>query len=136
MLPHLNKTPSSELDWFEALAALTRYLRGPSGCPWDRKQSAADFARFAREEMDELLEAFEQGDDGHVAEELGDTLFTLLAVAAAAETEGRFTLTQTLEGIHEKMVRRHGHIFGEHSAETAEDAVSVWEEIKKAEKGR
>ena len=68
MYPHWEKQPESEIDWFQALAALARYLRSPDGCPWDREQTAARFAAFAREEADEYLEAFEKGDK--MAEEL------------------------------------------------------------------
>jgi len=132
---HIGKIPQSEPDWFEALVGLARYLRSPEGCLWDRKQSARNFAGFAREEAAELVAAFEESDaDVHIEEEWGDTLFTLLAMAAAAETEGRFTLRRALERTHEKMIRRHGHIFGEHAADTPEDVVDVWNTIKAQEK--
>ena len=133
--PHVRKIPQSELEWLEALIALSRFLRSPEGCPWDRKQTAESFARFVHEEAGELVEAFHEGHTNeHIEEEWGDTLFTLLASLAAAETEGRFTLEHALRRTHEKMVRRHGHIFGTHTAESPEDVVEVWREIKQREK--
>lgn len=132
--PHLEKQPETESDWFEALIALARYLRTPEGCPWDREQGAADFARFLADEVREQVEALDSGDDGHAREEFGDVFFTLLATAAAAEEEGRFRLGEALEQIHEKMIRRHEHVFGDARAETAEDAIRVWEEAKRKEK--
>lgn len=133
-LPHIGRIPQSERDWFDALVALARYLRGPNGCPWDRKQTSSNFARFAREEAEELAQACAAGADDEIEEEWGDTLFTLLAAAAAAESEGRFALIHALERAHAKMVRRHGHIFGEHTAKTPEDAAAVWNRIKAREK--
>jgi tetrapyrrole methylase family protein / MazG family protein len=135
-LPHLEKTPRDENDWFAALLALARYLRGPEGCPWDRKQRVADFVRYAAEETEELAEACERRDAGHMAEEFGDCFFTLLAAAAAAEEEGVFQLEDALRGIHEKMVRRHGHVFGGDKAATAEDAVEIWKRVKAQEQGK
>ncbi len=132
--PHLEKQPETESEWFEALIALARYLRTPEGCPWDREQGAADFARFLADEVREQVEALDSGDNLHAREEFGDVFFTLLATAAAAEEEGRFRLGDALERIHEKMIRRHEHVFGDATAETAEDVVRVWEEAKRKEK--
>ena len=95
--PHLRKPPEGESEWFEALIALARYLRRPEGCPWDREQGAADFARYLTDEVEELVEALNSGDNRHAGEEFGDVFFTLLATAAAAEEEGRFRLEEALE---------------------------------------
>ena len=133
-MPHLPEMPQSEAQWFDALVSLARYLRTPDGCPWDREQTSSDFARYAGEEAAELAEAIEEGDDTHIEEEWGDTLFTLLATLAAAEEEGRFTLRHALEVTHEKMIRRHAHIFGEHEASTPEEVARVWEDVKAREK--
>ncbi len=133
-LPHIQETPQNETEWFAALAGLARFLRSPEGCPWDRKQTALDFARFVREEVDEYIEALEQGDKTHAAEEFGDSLFVLLASAAAAESEGRFPLQQALEMAHEKMVRRHAHVFDKDRAATPEEAIEAWNKIKAQEK--
>ena len=132
--PHIQRNPRNELEWFEALINLARYLRSPQGCPWDRKQTARDFAAFVTEEAAELNDAFQEDSDEAIEEEWGDTLFTLLATAAAAETENRFTLDHALQRIHEKMIRRHAHIFGEHCADTPEDVANLWKAIKAQEK--
>jgi tetrapyrrole methylase family protein / MazG family protein len=132
--PHIQKIPQSEPEWMQALIALSRFLRSPEGCPWDRKQSANSFAQFVREEAAELVEAFGEEDaNEHIEEEWGDTLFTLLATMAAAESEGRFCLEHALRRAHEKMIRRHGHIFGEHTAQNPDEVVEVWRKIKERE---
>ena len=133
--PHWEVDPSTEPEWFQVLIALARYLRTPEGCPWDREQSAQDFTRYLAEEVEELRKALQSGDAGHSQEEFGDALFSLLAVAAAAEEEGRFRLHDALVGIHEKMIRRHAHVFGDAKADTAEDAVRVWKKVKEQERG-
>ena len=133
-LPHIDKTPETETEWFAALAALTRFLRSPEGCPWDREQTAVSFARYAGEESGEYVEALEGSDNAHAAEEFGDALFVLLSSAAAAEAEGRFTLKDALAAAHEKMVRRHAHVFDKTKAATSEEAVASWNRIKAEEK--
>ena len=133
-LPHISGTPSDENGWFEALMALARYLRTPDGCPWDREQTGQDFAGYLRGEVDELIESLAEKNPADVEEEAGDVLFTLLATIAAAEEEGSISLETVMEKAHEKMIRRHEHVFGEVKAKTAEDAVRAWEEAKRKEK--
>lgn len=133
-LPHIDKWPETEVEWFSALINMARFLRGPDGCPWDRRQTTRSFAGFAEEEARELIEACDEGDNAHIQEELGDCLFVLLACVAAAEAEGRFSLAAALQGIHEKMVRRHGHVFGDDKAETPEAAMDAWNQVKAREK--
>ena len=132
--PHLKTTPETETEWFDALAALARFLRAPGGCPWDQERTAMDFAAFAAEEVEELIEALAADDNQHVEEEFGDCLFTLMACAAAAEAEGRFTLGGALERAHEKLVRRHNHVFCADKATTPEEAMVSWQRIKAQEK--
>lgn len=136
LLPHMKKAPKGEADWFSTLMDLARYLRTPEGCPWDRQQTSADFSGFLKEECNELLDALRDGDNEDIAEEFGDCLFTLLASAAAAEEEGRFNLLDALQAAHEKMVRRHEHVFGENKADTPEGAIDSWNRIKAEEKKR
>ncbi len=132
---YLQEIPESEDQWLAALVKLARYLRSPEGCPWDRKQTTANFAKYLREEAEELAEAVEENDNAHIAEEFGDTFFCALMLAVVAEDEGRFSLREAFQRAHEKMIRRHGHIFGDHVAETPEDVAKVWEQIKAEEKG-
>lgn len=133
LYPHLKKLPGTESEWFEAVISLARYLRSPQGCPWDQQQTAKNFADFAREEAVELDEAFAKDDNEEIEEEYGDTFFCMLAAVAAAEEEGRFTLRHALERIHQKMIRRHDHVFGENKAQTPEQAIESWNKIKAAE---
>jgi len=135
-LPHVKREPENEAEWFATLAALARYLRSPQGCPWDQKQTAQSFASFVKEEIEELMEAFGSGDKAHIEEEFGDTLFCLIASAACAEAEGLFTLEGALTRIHEKMIRRHDHVFGDTEAATPEAAVDSWNRIKAEERRR
>lgn len=132
--PYLDRQPEDETEAFQALIALARFLRSPQGCPWDREHFTLEFSRFLHEETQELVEAVESGDNDHAEEELGDCLFTLLAAAAAAEEEGRFTLEQAMRRSLEKMIRRHDHVFGDDKAATPEEAVAAWEKIKAAER--
>lgn len=133
-LPYISKTPETEMEWYQALADLARYLRTPEGCPWDREHDSQQFAGFVADESREFIEALASGDNDHAEEEFGDCLFTLIASAAAAEEEGRFTLRHALERAHEKMVRRHDHVFGENKALSPEAAMDAWNRVKAEEK--
>ena len=132
--PHISSLPETETEWFGALVSLARFLRSPEGCPWDQKQCSEDFAKYAKEEVDEYLEALGQNDHTEAEIEFGDSLFVLLASAAAAESEGRFDLKGALMRAHEKMIRRHAHVFDKEKASTPEEAVEAWNRIKEAEK--
>jgi len=122
-----------------ALARLTELLgvvyrlRDEGGCPWDRKQSLASMVPNLQEEAAEVAEAVAVDDDAHVAEELGDTLLNVLLMARIGEDEGRFDLAAVAAGIAEKLVRRHPHVFGELSAEDADQALASWNDAKAAE---
>lgn len=135
-LPHLKGEPQNEQEWFQALADLARYLRTPEGCPWDQKQTSASFAGYLASEAKEYVESLEAGENVEAEEEFGDCLFTLIASMAAGEAEGRFELKRALQRCHEKMVRRHEHVFGENKAMTPEEAEASWERIKAEERAR
>ncbi len=151
-IPHLAAPVAAELM---ALDELVRTLR--ERCPWDRRQTHASLSRHLLEESYEVLEAidvlagFDAGpgrgatgpaEDGeamavaHLEEELGDLLFQVYFHAILAAEEGRFTLADVARGVHDKLVARHPHVFGDVTAETADDVATNWEAIKKAEKGR
>ncbi len=106
--------------WFEKLVKLQARLRAPNGCPWDREQTHMTLRTYLIEEAYEVLEALESGDDAKFAEELGDLLLQVVFHADIAKGEGRFDVAQVIEGIHEKMVRRHPHVFGEKRAKDAQ----------------
>jgi len=118
---------------------LVRTLR--EQCPWDREQTHHTLTKHLLEEAYEVLEAIEAHDpddpatDDHLAEELGDLLFQVEFHAVIAEQDGRFTMADVADGMHDKLVRRHPHVFGTVAADTADQVLANWEQIKKTEKG-
>jgi MazG family protein len=120
--------------WFERLVALQARLRAPKGCPWDIEQTHLSLRTYLIEEAYEVLEALESGDDGKFAEELGDLLLQVVFHAQIASEEGRFTAADVVREIHQKMVRRHPHVFGEKSARNAAEVLKNWEQIKAEER--
>ncbi|MEJ2032963.1 MAG: nucleoside triphosphate pyrophosphohydrolase [Deltaproteobacteria bacterium] len=110
-------------------------LRAPDGCPWDRKQTAESFKSYVIEEAHELLEAIDGNDPAHICEELGDLLFQLVFLARLYEEKGLFGMTDAIQAISAKMVRRHPHVFGDLKAGNDEELRRRWQEIKAREKG-
>jgi tetrapyrrole methylase family protein / MazG family protein len=121
-------------DWFEKLAAVQARLRAPDGCPWDREQTHASLRTYLIEEAYEVLEALESGDDGKFAEEMGDLLLQIVFHSQIAKEEGRFTVSDVIREVHDKMVRRHPHVFGEKRAKDSAEVLKNWEQIKKEER--
>ncbi|GAC1631439.1 MAG: nucleoside triphosphate pyrophosphohydrolase [Candidatus Acidiferrum sp.] len=129
------KTPKAAAGmWFEKLVQLQSRLRAPDGCPWDREQTHMTLRTYLIEEAYEVVEALESGDDGKFAEELGDLLLQVVFHADIAGEEGRFTAADVIQGIHDKMVRRHPHVFGEKRAMDAKAVLKSWEKIKAEER--
>lgn len=120
---------------FERLVAVMDLLRGESGCPWDREQDHHTLKRFLQEEAYEVLEAIDAEDPDLLREELGDLLLQVVFHARIAAEAGSFDVNDVCQGIVDKMVRRHPHIFGKDRIDTAEAVLQRWEEIKLAEKG-
>jgi nucleoside triphosphate diphosphatase len=117
-----------------ALLALMARLRDPErGCPWDRSQSFASIAPYTIEEAYEVADAIEHGDRDHLREELGDLLFQVVFHARMAQERGWFDFAAVADGIREKLVRRHPHLFAGADL-AAEDLVRVWEEQKAQER--
>jgi len=116
------------------LVDLVSRLRGPGGCPWDAKQDPESIRMYLLEEAYEVLDAVEQGTPADLCGELGDLLFQILFLAHLAEEKGEFDLTDVVEGITNKMIRRHPHVFGTTRLETSEEVVSHWAKIKREEK--
>jgi tetrapyrrole methylase family protein/MazG family protein len=121
-------------EWFEKLAAVQARLRAPDGCPWDREQTHASLRTYLIEEAYEVLEALESGDDAKFAEEMGDLLLQIVFHSEIAKEEGRFTVSDVIREIHDKMVRRHPHVFGEKRAKDSAEVLKNWEQIKKEER--
>jgi tetrapyrrole methylase family protein / MazG family protein len=122
--------------WFEKLVALQARLRGPDGCPWDREQTHASLRKYLIEETYEVLDAMELDDPRKFAEELGDLLLQVVFHAILAEETGSFTMSDIIESVHSKMVRRHPHVFGDVEAGTSAAVLKNWEQIKAEERAR
>jgi tetrapyrrole methylase family protein/MazG family protein len=119
----------------DTLLRLIARLRAEDGCPWDRKQTPHTLAAYLIEEVYELVEAVTADDTDAICEELGDVLFQILFLAALYQEEGRFTLAEALDRIHDKMIRRHPHVFGDDKLDSAHQVKQRWRQIKKREKG-
>src|SRR5215472_5870264 len=122
--------------WFRKLVALQARLRAAKGCPWDIEQTHLTLRTYLIEEAYEVLEALESGDDAKFAEELGDMLLQVVFHAQIATEEGRFSAADVVREIHQKMVRRHPHVFGESRARDAAEVLKNWEQIKAEERRR
>ena len=141
-IPHLAAPVGAELVRFHQLA---RTLR--EQCPWDQEQTHQSLVRFLLEETYEVVDALQAldpddpGTDEHLIEELGDLLYQIEFHATIAEQEGRFTMADVAKGVHDKLVRRHPHVFPPEGGEkvVADDTTTVlanWDAIKQAEKQR
>src|ERR687885_302708 len=122
---------------FQDLVALMARLRSPEGCPWDREQSYATLAPMLLEEAYEAFEAVEDAREGrpeNLREELGDLLFQIVFYAQVASERGEFTIDDVTERIHEKMVRRHPHVFADVKVRDNEELLRNWEQMKAEEK--
>jgi XTP/dITP diphosphohydrolase len=117
----------------ELLAVMAR-LRSPTGCPWDREQDHRTLRFHAVEEVYELMDAIEAGDDHEMAEELGDLLLQVVFHCQMASERGAFDFEQVARRIVDKLIRRHPHVFGDAHAKTVDAVWAQWEQIKKAEK--
>jgi MazG family protein len=119
---------------FEDLVAVQARLRAPGGCPWDREQTHSTLRTYLIEEAYEVLDAIEMGSPQDLTEELGDLLLQVLFHADLARETGVFDISDVITGIHNKMVRRHPHVFGDAKAETAGEVLKNWAQLKAKEK--
>jgi tetrapyrrole methylase family protein/MazG family protein len=120
--------------WFEKLVAVQKRLRAPDGCPWDREQTHATLRTYLLEEAYEVLDALESGNDAKFAEEMGDLLLQIVFHSEIAREEKRFDISTVIREIHDKMVRRHPHVFGGKKAKNTAEVLKNWEQIKKEER--
>jgi len=140
--------PSAAAELFAQSVRIMAQLRSPEGCPWDREQTFDSIRKYTLEETYEVFDAIDRRDWPHLTEELGDLLLQVLFYAEMASNEGHFTITDVLEQLNRKLVRRHPHVFGTEAAREAGNRAQVdekvngssdavlrnWEEIKQAEK--
>src|SRR5664280_2765006 len=119
---------------FERAVSIMARLRGPGGCPWDREQTFDTIKPYTLEETYEVLDAIDRRDWGGLSEELGDFMLQAVFFAQMASEQKLFAIGDALDAINQKLVRRHPHIFGDGTAETAGDVKRIWGEVKEAEK--
>lgn len=116
------------------LLEIVKRLRAPDGCPWDREQTHKSVRGHLVEECAELLEAIDNGDDGGMREELGDVLMHILLHCEIADEQGKFDFYDVAEDLADKLVRRHPHVFGGRRAESEDDVLGIWREVKASER--
>src|SRR5579862_2156510 len=145
--PAVTTDPARAAVLFEQSAAIMARLRAPGGCPWDREQSFDSIRKYTLEEAYEVFDAIERRDFPHLAEELGDLLLQVLFYAEMAANEGHFTISDVLDHLNRKLIRRHPHVFGDEASRAAGNRADVdaavegssaavlrnWDEIKQAE---
>lgn len=122
-------------DPVRRLEAIMAKLRSENGCPWDREQTHRSLRPYLIEEAYEAVEAIDSGDPAKIREELGDVLLQVVFHAQVARENGGFTLDDIAEGICEKMVRRHPHVFGNVHVDGVDGVLANWQRIKQEEKG-
>lgn len=155
-LESIRKIPLYELDWqedidyltsiyipkdlgnkkdFQDLLDIIETLRNPGGCPWDREQTHGSLKSALLEECYEVIDAIENEDEDALIEELGDVLLQVVFHASIGKEDGYFDIMDVIGAISNKMINRHPHVFGNEKANTSEQVLVNWDEIKKEEKG-
>ena len=121
---------------FQDLVRLCNRLRGPKGCPWDREQTLETLKTFIIEEAYEVTDAIDSGDQEELIEELGDLLFQIVFASQICEEDGVFSIGEVIDGLYNKLVRRHPNVFGDEKAKDAGEALKRWHGQKLKEKSR
>lgn len=121
---------------FYRLKEVIQTLRGPNGCPWDRKQTHESLREYALEEVYELIEAIHLEDDELIVEELGDLLLQVMLHSQIGEDAGYFTIDDVIGTLTNKMIYRHPHVFGDNMIESMSDLTKKWEQLKQKESGK
>src|SRR5882724_10631097 len=126
----IRKRGSAVRDLLKVMAR----LRSPTGCPWDREQNHMTLRFHAVEEVYELMDAIEAGDDHEMLEELGDLLLQVVFHCQMADERGAFDFENVARNLTDKLIRRHPHVFGDVKVKNVDQVWANWEKIKKAEK--
>lgn len=120
---------------FARLVEIMNTLRSPGGCPWDAEQTHESLKRYLIEECYEVIEAIDIGNDTFLREELGDLLLQPVFHAAIAQERGAFNITDIIETLCDKLIRRHPHVFSNEIISSSDEQIINWEKIKSSEKG-
>lgn len=119
------------------LLEVVEILRSENGCEWDRAQTHESLKRCLRDESQEVIDAIDNKDDENLCEELGDLLLQVLMNAQVAKERGAFDFNKVVQGITDKLIRRHPHVFGEEERPTTpEESLKLWKKVKEIEKAR
>ena len=121
---------------FDDLIGIIAELRSDHGCPWDKEQTFESLKKCLADETQEVFEAVDNKDMENLCEELGDVLLQVVLYSQIAKEAGAFTIDDVIDGISEKMVRRHPHVFGDIEGNSPEEALALWKEIKLQEKAK
>jgi tetrapyrrole methylase family protein/MazG family protein len=121
---------------FSDLVNITNKLRSKEGCPWDKEQTHESLKQYLLEEAGEVIEAIDHRDQENLCEELGDILFQVMIHSQIAKENQSFTIDDVVNGICEKMIRRHPHVFGDKKVISSEEGEALWKAIKLQEKAR
>ncbi len=127
-------TPPKTLNEFSSLLQIVANLRGPNGCPWDKEQTHKSLTRYTIEECYEFVDAVNSKNFDEMKDELGDVLLQVVLHSQIAQENNHFSITDVIENICEKMVRRHPHVFATTKVANTDEVWKNWEEIKKLEK--
>lgn len=134
LLTSLYVPPLGQGASFEAFQEVVAHLRAPDGCPWDREQTHQSLRTHLLEETYEALSAIDADDVDGMQEEFGDLLLQIVLHAQIASEEGSFTINSLIKGIHDKLVRRHPHVFGSLALDGVGGVLQNWEKLKEAER--
>ena len=127
---------SKTKDTFEKLVEILDVLRSEKGCPWDKEQDEKTIVNYFLEEVYEAVDAVISGDPQSLKEELGDVLMEVVFLSRIFKEKNEFTIQDVLEGINQKMIRRHPHVFGTHPIDSSNEVINLWNRQKKNEKKR
>lgn len=119
---------------FVKLVDIIKTLRGPHGCPWDKEQTPEDVKTYLLEEAYELVEGIKESDMEVIKEELGDVLLLIIFLADYYQKKGEFCLSEVLEGISNKLVRRHPHVFSDKELDSTKEVIKNWNKLKEEER--
>lgn len=121
----------------DELIEVVEILRSENGCEWDRAQTHETLKRCLRDESQEVIDAIDNKDDENLCEELGDLLLQVLMNAQVAKERGAFDFSKVVQGLTDKLIRRHPHVFGdEDRPSTPEESLKLWKKVKEIEKAR
>jgi len=121
---------------FEKLLTIMDTLLGENGCPWDKKQTHESLRPYMLEECNEAIDAINQQDMTALKEELGDVLLQVLFHAKLAQKAGYFTIDDVINALSDKLISRHSHVFGADTAQSADDAMEIWNANKEKERAK